>query len=369
MKKLASLFLAIVLFAAAGSTATAQSLSVSGQVVSTGTENVLSGYGGTVDEIFVSAGDTVRKGETLATLKAGGVYAQTDGTVHFFGSVGDDAAAVSEQYGAVVWIEPVMRYSISASTKYAYAADENKIIHPGETVYLREADSALHTGIGRVTSVSGTSYSVELSEANLESGKIVYLYRKAEYGTKSRIGRATVELKDPVACTAEGIISSIAAEDGALVKKGDLLFETLEGSYTGKTSGLTAITAPSDGVVSSVSVSKGAAISSGTSAAEIYPDAGMRVEANVAESELHLFRPGNTVTIELNYLEDGGVTVSGTIEKVSRIGTEDGSEESGEAQFSVLILPEKTENLLYGLHAMITASDDSAAPEEETEAP
>ena len=69
---------------------------------------------------------------------------------------------------------------------------------------------------------------------------------------------------------------------------------------------------------------------------------------------------GKEVSIELNYLDNGEFTVSGTIEKVSRIGAASASSDSEESVYSVWIRPASTDRLYYGLHAVVTVSDATA---------
>ena len=365
MKKLFSVLLLVVLSLSVASAAMARTVTADGTVVSTGTVIVSSDVGGTVAEVSVSAGDAVSAGDVLVTLTPSRVYALQDGTVRLFGSVGDDAADIASQYGAVAYVEPALRYTISASTRNAYSSEANKIIHPGETVYLRATENAQLTGTGRVTTVSGTSYTVEVLSGNLESGYSVNIFRTEDYAAVSRIGRASVSLKDPVAYTAEGLIAAFCVEDGAQVKKGDVLFETVTGSYPLDAASLTQVTVPVSGVVSSVSLNRGSTVSPGTAVAEIYPDELLRIEASVPESDLALFTVGREVSIELNYLDNGEYTVSGVIERVSRIGTASASAESEENVFSVWIQPASADRLSYGLHAIVTVSDSAVKTEAE----
>lgn len=365
MKKLFSVLLLVVLSLSVASAAMARTVTADGTVVSTGTVIVSSDVGGTVAEVSVSAGDAVSAGDVLVALTPSRVYALQDGTVRLFGSVGDDAADIASQYGAVAYVEPALRYTISASTRNAYSSEANKIIHPGETVYLRATENTQLTGTGRVTTVSGTSYTVEVLSGNLESGYSVNIFRSEDYLSTSRIGRASVTLKDPVAYTAEGLIAAFCVEDGAQVKKGDVLFETVTGSYPVDAAALTHVTAPVSGVVSSASLNRGSTVSPGTAVAEIYPDELLRIEASVPESDLALFTVGREVSIELNYLDNGEYTVSGVIEKVSRIGTASASAESEENVFSVWIKPASADRLSYGLHAIITVSDSTVKTEAE----
>ena len=76
-------------------------------------------------------------------------------------------------------------------------------------------------------------------------------------------------------------------------------------------------------------------------------------EATVTETDLQYFNVGDPVKIELIYLEDGEYAMDGTVEKISHIGQTSG-EESGEASFTVYIIPAETEKLLYGMTALIS---------------
>ena len=364
MKKLlSSLLIALMLLSLTGE-ALAQNVTVNGTVVSTQTEIVSASAGGTVQEVLAAVGDAVSAGDTLVTLETSKIYALQDGVVRLFGEVGDEAAAIAERYGAVAYIEPALLYSISTSTKNAYTLEENKIIHPGETVYLRAVENNQHVGTGKVTSVTASGYTVDVLTGNLQSEETVNIYRSADYASASRIGRGSVALNAPIAYTGAGLIAAFAVTDGAQVKKGDVLFETVDGTYASMKSDLTKISAPADGIVSSISLLKGSALSSGGTVAEIYLNDGMRIEASVSESDLQFFQEGNAVRIEFNYLEDGEFSISGIVEKISRIGVKDSGSDSEEAWFSVLIRPESTESLSYGLHAVVTTVDSDEAKHE-----
>ena len=191
-------------------------------------------YGGKVSDVLSLTGDHVDEGDAIAVLSGTKVYALQDGTAHLFAAVGDSAEAAAEVYGAVAYIEPANSYGLTGSTKNVYEGEENKIIHPGETVYIRSISNAAHRGEGYVTSISGTSYGVQITQGAFTSGETVYLYRNADFLASSRIGSGSISRKDPVAYTAEGIVSRIYFAEGEYVKKGDALFETLSGAFDGK---------------------------------------------------------------------------------------------------------------------------------------
>ena len=353
MKKLMAVLLAALLLAAVSFSALAESVTMNGTVVNVAPQTISAPLGGTVKEVYVSGGDQVAAGDALALLEGNKVYALEDGTVRLFGDTGDSAEMVANRYGAVAYIEPACEYTLTASTKSAYDKEENRTIHPGEKVYLRCAEDSKHTGEGIVTSVSGTSFGVEVTSGSFLNGESVYVYRWDTFASTSRIGRGEISRQDPVAYTADGVIVNYAVKDGSYVKKGDVLFETLSGSFSNLTGDLNVIRAAADGVVASLSLSRGEAVEAGTAVAELYANEAMRIEASVTETDLQYFSVGDTVRVELIYLDDGEYTLEGTVEKISRIGAASG-EEAEEASFSVYIVPSKTDKLLYGMTAVIS---------------
>lgn len=353
MKKSLALILAVAGLILLCSGALADSIAMNGTVVNAAPQILTAELGGTISQVHVAAGDQVQAGDPLIELKTEKVYALQTGTVHLFGEIGDSAEMVTERYGAVAYIEPARQYSVSASTRNAYDLEANKTIHPGETVYIRCTADSKHTGVGIVTTVSGTSFGVEVTEGEFENSESVYLYRDAAYAAVSRIGKGSVSRRDPVAYTAEGIIAGYPAQDGADIQKGAVLFETLTGSYANHTSDLSKVTATEDGVVSAISLNIGSSISSGDTVMTFYPDDDMRIEATVTETDLQYFRVGDTVNIEFIYINGGDFSMTGTIEKISQIGSAQ-SEESEESGYAVWIIPETTEGLSYGMNAVIS---------------
>ena len=83
MKRLASV-LAVLIMLPCVFPALAEYAEVTGQVVNLSPGNVIADLGGTVSDILVSPGDSVRAGDVLAKLRGTKVYALQDGTAHFF---------------------------------------------------------------------------------------------------------------------------------------------------------------------------------------------------------------------------------------------------------------------------------------------
>ena len=360
MKKTISvLALAAVLTACLSSAAFAYELN--GTVISAVTQTVPAVYGGRVDQVLVCAGQTVRAGETIATLQTAKVYAMENGRVYYFGAAGDDAENLTATYGATAYLEPDIAFSVTGSTKYAYDSPANKLIHPGETVMLRstEGDS---TGRGLITSVSDSSFEVLIiNSGELMSGDTVNIFRSGNYQATNRIGRGSVVRRGPVAYDAAGIVTSFAVPTGQKVSKGDLLFETLSGTYQGDTEGFAVIKAPMDGVIASVSVNPGASVEAGSEIVTLYPLDTIRVEVSANESDWAGIRLGDPVKVELTYASGGERTLSGQVDYISSLGEASASEDSEEAVFSVYITFTDTDltGVAYGMNAIVTSQSDS----------
>ena len=358
-KTLSVLLLAALMMTCLSSAAFAYELN--GTIVSAVTQNITSTYGGTVDQVLVYAGQTVRAGETIATLSTAKTYAKENGRVYFFGTAGDDGETLTGTYGAVAYLEPDIAYSVTGSTKYAYDSAANKTIHPGETVMLRstEGDS---TGRGLITSVSDSSFEVLVTNSgDLLNGDTVNIFRSGNYQATNRIGRGSVVRRGPIAYDATGIITSFAVTSGQKVSKGDLLFETLTGTYQGDTEGFTQIKAPVDGVIASVAVNPGSAVSEGGDIVTIYPLNTLRVEVAAPESDWVGIHVGDPVKVELTYANDGDKTLNGQVEYISIVGTASTSEDSDEATFSVYISLTDSDltGVAYGMNAIVTSQSDS----------
>ena len=124
MKKCFLCLMALLMFTTAAS---AESVTLEGTVVSTRTAAVLAPAAGTLDEVLIQAGDDVEEGLSVASLMGTKVYAEEAGVVHIFGQEGDSVESLTERYGAVVFVEPDVLYTMTASTRYAYDEEENKI--------------------------------------------------------------------------------------------------------------------------------------------------------------------------------------------------------------------------------------------------
>ena len=358
--------------------ALAETISFTGTVSAKATSEIYAPIGGTVESVNAVAGQQVRAGDVLATLATTKVYAPEDGVITgLFAQPGDSADSVSQRYGAVLYIEGASVYTISASTDNAYNTTENKFVHVGENVYLSCYSDGSHSGTGVITAIEGTSYTVEVTSGAFLIGETVSVYRGESATTAERIGRGTLGRINPTAVSASGSIVSLAVQNGDAVQKGDLLFETLEGSFDGYYMSGSQILATADGVVSQVSLTQGGRLEKGSVAAVLYPEGAMQIQAQIAEANLGLIHVGDPVEIELNWNSDAEVRYSGVISMISAIadsssgGSGEGMDSSESVTYTVYIDFTPDADTRYGMTAVVSTLDEEIIGEEavEEEAP
>ena len=130
-------------------------MSFPGKVISGETAVISAPFGGLVDSIEVRKGDSIGIGDPVAALQTTKVYADMDGVISgIFAKEGDNTEGITTRYGAVMYIEPINRYVISATTEKSYNSSETKYVHIGEKVYLSCTKDGSHQGTAVVTSVS-----------------------------------------------------------------------------------------------------------------------------------------------------------------------------------------------------------------------
>ena len=362
-KRVLSIILGLSLLLSAG-LASADTISLGGTVTAGGTVEVYAPIGGTVGNVAVEVGQEVGEEDILFSLKTTKVYAEEDGTVTgVFGQPGDSAQTVADRYGAILYLEGSAVYSVSASTGNAYNSTETKFVHVGEKVYLQCRSNKERVGTGVITGIDGTSYTVEVQSGSFIPGDSVDIYRDIEYSNTERIGRGTVNRVSPTAVTGSGSIVRIAVEDGAQVKKGDLLLETLDGSFDGCYMSGTDVPAGQAGIIGSLNVSQGSAVQKDSVAAVIYPLDQMRVEATVPEDSRGSIHAGDPVTIELE--ADESKVYRGTVTLVSAVA-EQGTEE---VSYRVLVQFVPDDAIRFGMSVVVNTlePEETEEPEEEPE--
>lgn len=329
----------------------------SGEVTAGTAQAIAAPYGGVVEKVSVRVGDSVTIGDPIAVVETTRTYAMTDGTISgVFASEGDSADGIKERYGALVYIEPINRYTLACSTEKAYNSSENRYIHIGETVSLSCTKDGSHQGRGIVTAIDKedeTKFTVEVTGGEFYMGETVNVYRSAEYETASRIGRGTVGRTAPVAVTGEGSVLRMHVRAGDKVERGELLFETVTGTLDGLYAPDTQVVADRAGVIASVDATNGTPVEKGAKIATIYPEDEMQIKMVVSEEDLQDVAVGSQVDIEFNWDADSGKRFAGTIASISYMSEKAEEGGSSGAKYVAYVDFEPDETVRIGMTVVV----------------
>lgn len=321
-------------------------VSVNASIVAPDIEYVTAPFSGTLLPFSLSVGEPVQKSQTLFELDTIKVYAGQSGTLAaVFAQPGDDAASIQQRYGALAVIEPEHPLYIAADTDNAYDRDSNKYLHAGETLYLKHSDDK---GTGRVVSVDGKNYVVEILTGEFQPGDTIKCYRDSQYASKSVTGSGKAHRYADTAVTASGRIHKVWKQAGQAVQAGDLLFELIDASSAPTTSSLT-INAPIDGVAIAVNALPGTQVYQGQLLCQIADLSNMELSAEVDEIYLDRIQVGDTLDFVLDAYPD--VEMSGTVSEIRPWGTT----KQNAAYYDVRIVPNETKfsELLPGMSATV----------------
>ena len=342
LKRIVLIALALMTCSAA---ALAETISFEGTVTAAYTHEVYAASSAVVENVPVSIGDSVSANDMIASLRTTKVYAEEDGAISaVFGQVGSDTETLTENYGAAIYMESNVTYTISASTDSAYDSVECKLVYPGETICLRSRSEENRTGTGVITTVDGTDYTIHVTDGEFKIGESVNVYRTDDYADEQRIGRGTIARNAPIAVVGSGRIVSIAVSAGQEVKRGDLLMETLEGSGSSAV-----MNAEVSGVIAELNAVQGSALEEDAVAAVIWPDDAMQIEATINEADLMYIHPGDTVSLVFDWNADSGETLTGTVSAISALS----DSENEDTVYTACIAFTPTSDVRYGMNVTV----------------
>ena len=136
------------------------------------------------------------------------------------------------------------------------------------------------------------------------------------------------------------------------MKKGDLLYETLEGRFSPEGNQLNQILAPQSGVIEEMNLRLFQETNELAIAAVIYPDSSLRVQALIPEFVLKDYQVGDTVYIIAQSSDGNQRPVTGVIEKISRIP--DRTESRYDVCYAAYIKVSDRSELYYGMNVTVT---------------
>lgn len=352
MKKLwRSLIVAALVVTLLCPAALAESISFDGTVTAAYTYEIYAENTAQVESVCVEVGQMVLSKDTVAMLRTTKVYAEEDGTVAaILGGVGDLTDSLVERYGASIVLQRPVRYTIAASTQYAYDSVESKLVYVGEKVALRSRTESDRTGEGLIVAVDGNSYTVHVTSGEFLMGESVSIYRGDGYKDAQRIGRGSIARNSDAQVTGSGRIVALAVQVGDQVKRGDLLMETLTG-----TGSAPLIITDMNGVVAQLGVAQGGTVEENGVVAVIWPTDAMRIEIEVNENDLTFIHEGDTVNLLFDWEVECNASTNGTVLSISAIP----SAASDDTVYTATIGFEPDEAIRYGMSVTVTTIDNN----------
>ncbi len=345
MKKLTALLLAFMLPCAALAQS-APTVTANGVVESAHVYEIVAPYTGVLAPFDLKQGQTVSVDDVLFEMETYKVYAPVDGTITaIFAKPGELASDVIAQYGMLAGIEKKDRFIVTASTKGAYDDEENRDIHLGEIVYLEETKDDENIGEGRIISVDGSNYVVEVTDGDFDDEVGVDIYRDDKMTSKSDIGSGTVGLLGDIAVSGNGRVLEVAVLEGDMVDQGDLLFELayLDADAQLRTAKLTAGHA---GALE-VCCASGQQAYKGMVLARVHDLTSMNIVAEVDEMDLGLVEIGGKLTVVFDRYPNQ--TFEAKVTDISRIGVP----KQNATYYSVTLAVEAEAEVLPGMNATI----------------
>lgn len=346
-RKMAALLLCAVL---GGSKNAAAEAIFDGVVIAGETLSITAPFGGTVKSIALREGALLEEGEAIATLETTRVYAPEDGTVRGLRVQSGD----SVEEGAVLYIAPVSKYTVNASIDKAYESVDTLYVNVGEKVYIRCTADGTHKAEGIITAADGDKYTIQTQAGELYLGEKVYIYRSGAYEAQNRVGSGTVARTAEVAINAKGSLLALHVEEGEVVERGQLLFETVEGTMEALEAKSSTICATQSGIVATVSAAAGAKVEKGAVLATVYPRERFQIEIEVPEDMLGQITLGDKAQISFYRDEGAGKTYEGTIQDISFVQKQNsGQESTGTVVYSTYIAFEADERIRLGMTASV----------------
>ncbi len=283
--------------------------------------DVFAPVGGQLKPIDWETGDAVSAGAILASVRPLQVRAANDGVIRSLRAVvGDQAEAVQQQFGALCFIDRTDVLWVEASTKNAYDKPENRAITIGETLRVYNGkDSDPIEADGKVISVDGKDYVVEIPAGDFDLEDDVKLYRGSDgaYRSGDRVGEGEIKRADAVPVTASGVVAGVLISEGQKVKRGDALF-TLDAADTVYTqNAATEAVCERGGVISAVYVSSGQPVQKDQLLMTLKPLDSLEFLVNVDELDILSIKPGDALKVKVDALN---ATMPAAVKEIYPLG-------------------------------------------------
>lgn len=243
---------------------------------------------GTIKEVHVAQGDRVQAGQLMAVL--------------------DNETLLTQKQQAEAGIEIIYGQIHSAqASQHGASAQLDKVKEGARREELDQAKTNYDLALTTYQRIAMLYENGAVSAADHDKAKASFDVAKSQYDmAKSGARSSEVAM---AAATLDGAVASSESLEGQL-KKAQAALAEIE-TYLAKTE----IYAPTDGVVTQLSVEKGELVTAGSKLVTIADDRRPWIQCNLKETELAYAKPGTTVN--LHYAAYPGESFTGTVVSVN----------------------------------------------------
>ncbi len=321
MKRMLALFTAVLMslsFALADTVSLTDCSVANGTVSAVSYVDIVAPFSGTLKPFTWEVGDLVNAGDMLFELRTTTIYATEDAIVQaIYCDAGDDATAVMTRYGGLVAMCADSEWIIAGSITSAYEKRDNKIVDVGETLYFRSTKEGRSVGTGRVISVSGSEYMVEVLTGEFEPNETLSLYRDKNRTASDQVGRGVVSRRSTLMASGQGRVAEVLVKVGDHVTNGTPLLTLMATATTPDASPY--IRSESNGVIGALAVNAGQQVYEGQLLARVMLVDKLEVVAQVDEVDIGNVYVGDKLSIKLDM--DADNTITGVVTEISNVGT------------------------------------------------
>ena len=338
-----------------------------------------------VNEVLVNAGDSIRKGDLIATVDMATVMTtlsslqdQMDDLDKSINNAKDEETGATVTAGVsgrvkIVYAEPEMDVSLCMAEHGALAvlsldghmaADlkTDRLSKDALVTVTRENGKVLE---GEVSAVAGGTATILVTDNGPQNGEEVTISTK----DGQELGKASLYIHNPLAVTGiAGTVRSVTAKENAAVSSGSTLFSLKNTSFSANYDTLLrnrsdleetlmdlltvyrdgALLAPMDCVVSSVEFDEDVATVSEVgdlNVVTLYPDISMTVTIGIDETDILSLKEGQEAEIVVSSVSED--VHMGSVTEISKVA----DTSTGVTQYSAEITLDKTAGMLAGMTA------------------
>ena len=336
---------------------------------------------GSIAIVSASNGDTLQKGDLIAVMipESGGrsgvstddsnavtnirtssagvssVLAPVSGRIKGVNaSINATAAALQNNKAPLCWINQDGQMTV------AFAMDDVSGIERGQSVQVTVDGQTLE---GSITSVKNSNDQtvVTIEDDTFAIGSNASV--TDESGTK--LGEGTLQLSDPIPVVAPaGYVLGVNVEENQKVSSGATLFTLADTGLDSGTQKVVAVFADRNGVLADASLTASGEESSSSAQSSATTSSGYTIQGEgsytltiaVDELDIAAIQPGQQAQITIEALS--GQTVTGTVQRVSRLGTTTGNVTT----YDVTLQLDTAEGLYAGMNAqarIVTQSSEN----------